>query len=153
MGPPHLFDIASPLPAFAGFFMRVLLKKFLDFFVQNLYNYDSKVGERMKNVFEFPREKAIQKQLEETCDELIEIHDNLGRAYEICDVIEKKLSEVEKVYNRQLLQYVKAVGVENVPVGFLDYASEHISIDMKTGEIKYEPPEETEIVFTPWEED
>ena len=97
----------------------------------------------MKKVIEFPQDRSLLKQLTKSTDELIELHEAMEKSYKLLQTLEDQIEEKEAWYNSTLLKYVRAVGVENVPVGLLEYASEHLSIDVATGEIRYEPPEET----------
>lgn len=97
----------------------------------------------MKKVIEFPQDRSLLKQLTKSTDELIELHEAMEKGYKLLQTLEDQIEEKEAWYNSTLLKYVRAVGVENVPVGLLEYASEHLSIDVATGEIRYEPPEET----------
>ena len=98
----------------------------------------------MKKVIKFPENRSLLNNLEKNTSELIELHDGLSRAYDLIQTLEDKVEEKEAEYNKTLCRYVKVVGVNNIPVGLLDVASEHLVVDVENGEIRYEPPEDTE---------
>ena len=88
----------------------------------------------MSNVHEFPAEKSIQRRLDDLRDELEDLYDTLNRGYELMD----------KWYNEVLERYSNAVGMENIPVGYLEYATKNVSLDTSGPEItfKWEPEED-----------
>lgn len=96
----------------------------------------------MPKVLEFPENRSLLRRLEKTTEELVELHDALSKGYEMLQQLEDQVELRESEYNKVLQKYSKCVGLENVPIGLLEYASEHLSIDVGTGEIRYEPPEE-----------
>lgn len=97
----------------------------------------------MKKVIQFPQDRSLLNQLEKSTEELIELHGALSKGYNLLQTLEDQVEEKEAEYNSTLFRLAQAIGVENVPVGLLEYASEHLSIDVESGEIRYEPPEET----------
>ena len=97
----------------------------------------------MKKVIEFPQDRSLLNQLTKSTEELIELHEAMEKGYSLLQTLETQIEEKEASYNSTLLRYVRAVGVENVPIGLLDFASDHLIIDVESGEIRYEPPEET----------
>ena len=97
----------------------------------------------MKKVIEFPQDRSLLNQLEKSTEELIELHDALSKGYNLLQTLEDQVEEKEAEYNNTLFRLAQAIGVENVPVGLLEYASEHLVVDVENGEIRYEPPEET----------
>jgi len=97
----------------------------------------------MKKVIEFPQDRSLLNQLTKSTEELIELHEAMEKGYSLLHTLETQIEEKEASYNSTLLRYVRAVGVENVPIGLLDFASDHLIIDVESGEIRYEPPEET----------
>lgn len=98
----------------------------------------------MKKVIEFPQDRSLLNQLEKSTEELIELHDALSKGYNLLQTLEDQVEEKEAEYNKTLCRYVKVVGVNNIPVKLLDFASEHLVVDVENGEIRYEPPEDTE---------
>ena len=98
----------------------------------------------MSNVHEFPADRQLQKKLEDLQDELSELYDNLQRCFEIQDKIEDKLAQKEDHYNDALERYGHAVGMENIPVGYLEYATQNVAVSLDNGEItfKWEPESE-----------
>tara|TARA_Y100000389_G_scaffold152020_1_gene151887 strand:+ start:225 stop:542 length:318 start_codon:yes stop_codon:yes gene_type:complete len=99
----------------------------------------------MKKVIEFPQHRSLLNQLEKSTDELIELHDALSKAYNLITSLEDKVEGKEAEYNTTLCRYVKVVGVNNIPVKLLEFASEHLVVDVENGEIRYEPPEDPEV--------
>lgn len=99
----------------------------------------------MKKVIEFPKERSLLNNLERNTSELIELHGALSKAYDLIQTLEDKVEGKEAEYNSILMRYAQSVGVENVPVGLLDFASEHLIVDVDSGEIRYEPPEDPEV--------
>ena len=96
----------------------------------------------MPKVLEFPENRSLLRRLEKTSEELVELHDALSKGYSMLQQLEDQVEIRESEYNKVLHKYSKCVGLENIPVKLLEYASEHLSIDVGTGEIRYEPPEE-----------
>ena len=97
----------------------------------------------MKKVIEFPQDRSLLNRLEKHTQELVELHDALHQGYALLQKLEDQVEEKEADYNNTLVRFAQAVGVENIPVGLLDFASEHLVVDVETGEIRYEPPEDT----------
>ena len=97
----------------------------------------------MKKVIEFPQDRSLLNQLQKSTEELMELHEALGKGYSLLQTLEDQVEEKEAEYNTTLCKYVKVVGVNNIPVKLLDFASEHLVVDVESGEIRYEPPEET----------
>ena len=98
----------------------------------------------MKKVIEFPQDRSLLNSLQKTTDELIELHSAMEKGYNLLNTLEDQVEEKEADYNKMLCRYVQVVGVNNVPVGLLEFASEHLVVDIENGEIRYEPPEDTE---------
>jgi len=103
----------------------------------------------MSNVHEFPAEKQVKKRLDDLRDELEDLYDTLNRGYELMDKLEEKVAEREEWYNEVLERYGNAVGMDNIPVGYLEYATKNVALDLTEGEIvfKWEPEndDETEV--------
>jgi len=99
----------------------------------------------MKKVIEFPQDRSLLNQLEKSTEALIELHDALSKGYNLLQTLEDQVEEKEAEYNDTLCRYVKVVGVNNIPVKLLDFASEHLVVDVESGEIRYEPPEDPEM--------
>ena len=98
----------------------------------------------MSNVREFPADRAIQRRLNELRDELEDLYGTLQQGYELMDRLENKVAEREEWYNEVLERYSNAVGMENIPVGYLEYATKNVSLDTSGPEItfKWEPEED-----------
>ena len=99
----------------------------------------------MSNILQFPEDRCVQASLERTRGELKELYDAQSLCYETLETLETKINQYENLYNKQFGVYVKARGIENIEIEFLDYVSDNIKINMETGEIEYIiPPEEEE---------
>ena len=100
----------------------------------------------MNKVHEFPLDRNLQKQLDDLRAELEDLYDTLNRGYELMDRLEEKVAKREHWYNDVLERYTNAIGMENVPVGYLEYATKNVKIDMSGTEItfKWEPEFENE---------
>ena len=96
----------------------------------------------MPKVLEFPENRSLLRRLEKTSEELVELHDALSKGYSMLQQLEDQVEIRESEYNKVLYKYSKCGGLENIPIKLLEYASEHLSIDVSRGEIRYEPPEE-----------
>jgi hypothetical protein len=97
----------------------------------------------MSNVHEFPAERQVKKRLDDLRDELEDLYGTLQQGYELMDKLENKVAEREGWYNEVLERYGNAIGMENIPVGYLEYATKNVSLDMSGAEIvfKWEPEE------------
>ena len=100
----------------------------------------------MSNVSEFPADRQLQKRLTDLQAELSELYESLQRCFEIQDKIENQLAMKEEWYNEVLERYGNAIGMENIPVGYLEYATKNVALDLTNGEIvfKWEPDSEDE---------
>ena len=96
----------------------------------------------MSKVLEFPESRSLLRRLEKTTEELVELHDALSKGYSMLQQLEDQVELRESEYNKVLAKYSKVVGINNIPVKLLEYASEHLVVDVNKGEIRYEPPEE-----------
>ena len=97
----------------------------------------------MSNIIQFPEDRCVKATLERTRAELKEMYDAQNLCYETLSSLEERISESEHLYNEQFGAYVKARGLENIEVGFLEYVSDNIKVNMETGEVEYIiPPEE-----------
>jgi len=104
----------------------------------------------MSNVLEFPEERSLKKNLEATKKQLAEYYENIKTCYSAIEKLEKEARKSENEYDLLFGKYVRAVGLDNVEIKFLEYASKNIKINIETGEISYEEdfkieiPEDTE---------
>ena len=98
----------------------------------------------MSKILHFPKEKSLPDQLSAIMEELVELHNNLSKGYEALGQLEDIIAEREKVYDSVLKRYAHAIGVENVPIGLLEFASRNLKVDIITGEITLEYDDEEE---------
>ena len=98
----------------------------------------------MSKILHFPKNKSLPDQLNEITEELIELHRNLQKGYDALEQLENIISEREAVYDKVLKRYARAIGVENIPIGLLEFASSNLKVDVITGEITLEYDDEKE---------
>tara|TARA_B100000497_G_scaffold123418_2_gene156071 strand:- start:854 stop:1153 length:300 start_codon:yes stop_codon:yes gene_type:complete len=91
----------------------------------------------MSNILQFPEDRCVKTSLEKTQAELKELYSAQALCYDTLEQLEAKINQYENLYNNQFGTYVKARGIENIEIGFLDYVSDNIKINMETGEIEY----------------
>ena len=92
-------------------------------------------------ILKFPEERNLKSQVKELIVEMAELHSTLSRAYDLIYKLEESLEGKEEHYNNILNRYCNAVGTENVPVEYFEYASEGLHVDADSGDI----------IFTPWD--
>jgi len=91
----------------------------------------------MSNILQFPEDRCVKAKLEQTQAELEELYKAQALCYETLEQVDAKINQYENLYNDQFGTYVKVRGIENIEIGFLDYVSDNIKINMETGEIEY----------------
>ena len=94
-------------------------------------------------ILQFPEERNLKTQVRDLVVEMSELHDTLRRAYELIYKLEENLEGKEEHYNQVLNRYCNAVGTENVPIEYFEYASEGLHVDADSGDI----------IFTPWDDE
>ena len=91
----------------------------------------------MSNIIEFPEERRIKLKLNTSKNTLKELYDSMQLCYTTIEKLEEKIAEEEHNYDLVFTQYVKARGMENVEVEYLEWISGDIVINLDTGEISY----------------
>ena len=91
----------------------------------------------MSNIIEFPEERRIKLKLNTAKSILKELYDSLQLCYSTIEKLEEKIQEEEHNYDLVFTQYVKARGMDNVEVEYLEWISGDIVINLDTGEISY----------------
>lgn len=91
----------------------------------------------MSNIIEFPEERRIKLKLNTAKNNLKELYDSMKLCYDTIETIEKRIEEEEHNYDLVFTQYVKARGMDNVEVEYLEWISGDIVINLDTGEISY----------------
>ena len=94
-------------------------------------------------ILQFPTDKNLETQVKDLVVEMSDLHDTLRRAYDLIYKLEEKLEGREETYNEVLNRYCNAIGTENVPVEYFEYATESLHVDADSGDI----------IFTPWSEE
>ena len=98
----------------------------------------------MSNIIEFPEERRIKLKLNTAKNNLKELYDSLQLCYTTIEKLEQKIQEEEHDYDLVFTQYVKARGMNNVEVEYLEWISGDIVVNLETGEISYAGKEQTE---------
>ena len=91
----------------------------------------------MSNIIEFPEERRIKLKLNTAKAGLKELYDSMKLCYDTIETIEKRIEEEEHNYDLVFTQYVKARGMDNVEVEYLEWISGDIVVNLETGEISY----------------
>ena len=91
----------------------------------------------MSNIIEFPEERRIKLKLNTSKNTLKELYDSMQLCYSTIEKLEEKIEEEEHNYDLVFTQYVKARGMDNVEVEYLEWISGDIVINLDTGEISY----------------
>ena len=98
----------------------------------------------MSNIIEFPEERRIKLKLNTCKNTLKELYDSMQLCYTTIEKLEEKIAEEEHNYDLVFTQYVKARGMDNVEVEYLEWISGDMQINVETGEISYEGQEKEE---------
>ena len=98
----------------------------------------------MSNIIEFPEERRIKLNLNTCKNTLKELYDSMKLCYDTIEKLEEKIAEEEHNYDLVFTQYVKARGMDNVEVEYLEWISGDVVINLDTGEISYAGKEQTE---------
>lgn len=98
----------------------------------------------MAKILEFPENLSLERQLKILTDELVELHETMAKLYDSQQALEGLILEKEEAYSKVLNKYSHAIGAENIAISLLQFATDHIQVDLETGDIKYVPPKEEE---------
>ena len=74
-------------------------------------------------IIQFPEKATLVNRMEEAIEEIDYMYHALQRAIEVQDKIEVTLATVEDSFNEALRRYAAIVGVENIPVKYLEYST------------------------------
>lgn len=98
----------------------------------------------MSNVIPFSN-KVLTRELDERVADLKELYDALKLCFDTIETLEDRIQEQETAYDKHFAKYVHKVGIDNVQVGYIEYVSGDIAVDLETGEMRYVGvPEEEE---------
>lgn len=98
----------------------------------------------MSNVIPFSN-KVLTRELDQRVADLRELYDAMKLCYDTIETLEGRIQEQEAAYDKHFAKYVHKVGIDNVQVGYIEYVSGDISVDLNTGEMRYVGvPEEEE---------
>lgn len=77
------------------------------------------------SVVNFPApKKTLEDDLNKRMAELDNLYDTLNDVHATLNGLEYETHSAEQEFNKILAKYAKIVGVENIPVGFLQYSTE-----------------------------
>ena len=74
-------------------------------------------------IIKFPEEKTLLDRMQGMCNDIEYMYNSLQRTYEIQEKIEDQVGNLEDEFNALLKRYVEMVGVDNVPVRFLEFST------------------------------
>lgn len=75
-------------------------------------------------ILKFPSDKNVKDDLEDQMILLDKLYDELNAHHVMLNDLEMNANQVEQNYNKLLAKYARMVGIENIPVGFLQYSTE-----------------------------
>ena len=75
-------------------------------------------------ILKFPSDKNLKDDLEDQMILLDKLYDALNAHHVMLNDLEMNANQVEQNYNKLLAKYARMVGIENIPVGFLQYSTE-----------------------------
>ena len=96
----------------------------------------------MAKILEFPEDRSIQKKHNGVRDNLKELFESMQLCYSTIEKLEQKIASEEAIYDKLFASYVQARGIDHVEVEYMEYISGNLSINIETGEIVYETPED-----------
>lgn len=95
----------------------------------------------MSNILPFTN-KLLTKELDKRVENLKELYEAMKLCYDTIETLEERIQAQEAEYDRHFAKYVHKVGIDNIQVGYAEYVSGNIAVDLKTGEIHYISAEE-----------
>jgi len=94
-------------------------------------------------ILKFPEDRALQNRLESLQTELNSVYEALHMAHSLANFLEDAIDKNEYLYDQTLESYANVVGIENIEVGYLEFASRNVVL--KDGELVWEKEDETEV--------
>ena len=94
-------------------------------------------------ILKFPEDRSLQNRLESLQTELNSVYEALHMAHSLANKLEEEIDKNEYLYDQTLESYANAVGIENIEVGYLEFASRNVVL--KDGELVWEKEDETEM--------
>lgn len=80
----------------------------------------------MGEVRQFPTKDTEKEGLYKVTQDLDQIYDAINKLHGALNELELRAAEVESMYDVALDNYVRRIGVENVPVHLLDYSMKSV---------------------------
>ena len=97
----------------------------------------------MADILEFPESLRLNHNLNGCKNDLKELLETQGILLEQLDILQNRIEKKEEEYDLAFVKYVKARGsIENVEVGYFEYLSGAVAVNVETGEIHYVKPED-----------
>lgn len=90
----------------------------------------------MSNVIPFSN-KVLTRELDQRVADLKELYDAMKLCFDTIETLEKRIEEQESAYDKHFAKYVHKVGIDNVEVGYIEYVSGDIAVDLNTGDMHY----------------
>lgn len=100
----------------------------------------------MNEVIEFPLKRTLEKKLHDQMEVLDILYDELNAQHVMLNDLELNANNIEKNFNKLLAKYARMVGVDSIPIGFLQYSTEaRIYLgENNQFEVSFDPEDEDE---------
>ena len=100
----------------------------------------------MNEVIEFPLKRTLERKLRDQMEVLDILYDELTAHHVMLNDLELNANNIEKNYNKLLAKYARMVGVDSIPIGFLQYSTEaRIYLgENNQFEVSFDPEDEDE---------
>lgn len=99
----------------------------------------------MENLLMFPSRGRLEDQLQRGLNEMHGLFDEHMEMITRLNELEDTMEEKQVQYDCALEKYSRIVGIENIPIAYLEFGLKNVSFDADTGEISYEREEEEEV--------
>lgn len=78
----------------------------------------------MGDTVQFPTLQAKENELYDMTKDLDEMYQALNKAHGLITELELQANELEVSYEAKLRQYISKVGLQNIPIGLLQYSTD-----------------------------
>lgn len=95
----------------------------------------------MSNVIPFSN-KVLTRELDKRVEDLKELYRAMKLCYDTIETLEERIQAQEAEYDEHFAKYVHKVGIDNIQIGYAEYVSGDLAVDLSTGEIHYISKEE-----------
>lgn len=99
----------------------------------------------MDNLLMFPSRGRLEDQLQRGLNDMHGLFDEHMELVTQLNDLEDTMEEKQIQYDCALEKYSKIVGIENIPIAYLEFGLKNVFVDAESGEIRYEREEEEEV--------